>query len=85
MGGGRAVVPWGRVCQWARVRVCVCLCLGAGVEVGVERASIQPSPNATRSPPTPAPPRCLSPSLSLFLHTPLHLPAGRGGVPKKFE
>ena len=31
------------------------------------RASIQPSLNTTRSPPTPASPRCLSPSLSLSL------------------
>ena len=67
VGGGRAVVPWGRVCRCARVRVCVFLRLCAGAEVGVGRASIQPSPNTTRSPPTPAPPRCLSPSLSLSL------------------
>ena len=67
VGGGRAVVPWGRVSRCARVRVCVCLRVGAGADVGVGRASIQPSPHATRPPPTPAPPRCLSLSLSLSL------------------
>ena len=67
VGGGRAVVPWGRVSRCARVRVYVCLRVGAGADVGVGRASIQPSPHATPSPPTPAPPRCLSQSLSLSL------------------